>query len=159
MCGFKNYRTQLVEIVVPGVSGGNQQTKIQFTDQPYLRNKPHLWLSTYTATDVPVSPQQNAVATAANIAGAFITFYTTDVGDPTTQGEWLQLVPLCDLHQIQNATPDPFNREKFLLNGQTIIWEKSYITLSAALANTANVSFLLNVGFMAGGVNPNVPSD
>jgi hypothetical protein len=148
MCNaIKNKLTQLVEIVVPGIAGGNNTNRIQFTDQPYLRFKSILSLETYTVSDLTTSPQGNAVVTAAQLQAAYITLYTSNPDSPGDQGEWIQLLPMWNLHTLQNAANEPFERNPFLLAGQQILWEKCYINLGAPLANTANVSFLLNVGF------------
>lgn len=145
MCsGFKNKLNQLVEIVVPANS---TQQKIQFTDQPYLRSKMIYGLETYSVNDVPVSPQGNAVATAAMMSKAYLTLYTTDPDNATNQGQWIQDIPMWEFHTIQNTAADPFTRQPYLLDGQTIIWEKSFLILTSALGSGANVSFLFNVRF------------
>lgn len=143
---YKAIKTQLVEIVLQGVPApGNQQTKIQFPDQPYLRNKKIWALEIFNVGDVPVSPSQNAVISNANMIASFLTLYLTDPDNPDSTGEWVQSVPLAVMHKIQNAASDPFNRAGFIMVGQTVSWEKCYFTLAAAFANTANLSFLLNV--------------
>jgi hypothetical protein len=136
------------------LSAGSTQGQLNFAPQYYLQNKPHLMLETYTGNDQPLSPQGNTVWTLAQIQQCFVTFYTTDPGDPTTQGLWISNLPLIALHNMQNNT-DPFVREKFLLMGQCIIWEKSYIQLPASgLGNGTDISLLLNVGFQQGAVDP-----
>jgi hypothetical protein len=171
MNGFQNYRTQLIEFVVQGTGTANAQQKIQFTDQPYLRNMPMYWLSAYNADDIPVSPQQNAVISAAQMAGCFLTLYTSDPQSPglidgkadskwyDRKGEFFTQIPLIDLHNIQNADQDAFNRILFQLRGQAIYWEKSYITIGTAggLGNTDNLSFLFSVGFAYGQADPTKP--
>lgn len=152
MCGFNNKLLFLVEVVVPANS---TQQRIQFTDQPYLRNKAMFSLETYTVHDMALSPQGNALPSVAQMGSAYVTFYTSDPDNPTNQGEWIQLLPMWNLHNLQNTQNDTFEREKFLLSGQTIIWEKSYLTLSAPLGSTSNVSFLFNVGFSFKSVIPN----
>jgi hypothetical protein len=144
MCGFKNKLNTLVEIVVPANS---TQQKIQFTDQPYLRSKMIYGLETYSINDVPVSPQGNGVASTDQMSKAYLTLYTTDPDNATNQGQWIQDIPMWEFHSLQNAANDPFSREKYLLDGQTIIWEKSFIILTSALGSSANVSFLFNVRF------------
>lgn len=139
--------TQLVEIVVPGIAGGNTQQRIQFTDQPYLRFKSITGLETYSVTDLSISPQGNVVVAASVLSGAYLTLYTSNPDSPNDQGEWIQLLPMWNLHTLQNSATDPFERVPFLLAGQTILWEKSYINLAAPIMNTVNNSFLLNVSF------------
>lgn len=149
MCNsLKNRRTQLVEIVVTGVpSTGNQQQRIQFVDQPYLRYKKIYGLEMFNINDLILSPQTNPVVDEVVFNHGYLTLYTTDVDDQSQQGEWMQLIPLWKLHNLQNANGDTFERQPFLLDGQTIIWEKSYITLSAPIGNTVATSFLINVSF------------
>lgn len=139
-------KSQFVELVVQGVAGGNTQTHIQFTPQVYLQGKPTFFIKTYTANDVTTSPLGNALATVAQFKLATLTLYMSDPDDPKSFGNWVQNMPLWDMHNIQNGT-DPYSKKVFEMAGPYIIWEKSYIDLSAALANTANVSFLFNVGY------------
>jgi hypothetical protein len=145
---LKTNYCQLVELVVAGVSGGNNQLRIQFTDQPYLRFAHILKLETYDVNDLATSPTNNPVITAATLKAAYITLYTGDADNPSNQGEWIQNLPLQNLHYIQNSSNDPFERRPFLLDSQTIIWEKSYITLGTAIGNTDPISFLFNVTFV-----------
>ena len=153
----RNYRVQLVEYVIPA---GNTGATIQFTDQPYLRNKKILGLAAYNANDFPVSPLGNAVITLAQMQTCFVNFYTTDPGLPKSQGLWIQGLPLIELHQIQNASADPFQRDKFLMAEQGIYWEKTNVTLApGGLANDAPVSFMFLVMFMDAKVDPSQPSD
>lgn len=153
MCtGFKNKLNQLVEIVVPANS---TQQKIQFTDQPYLRSKMIYGLETYSANDVPTSPQGNPVASSAVMSNAFLTLYTTDPDNATNQGQWIQDVPMWEFHTLQNTENDPFIRQPYLMSGQTIIWEKSFIILTAPIGLSTNVSFLFNVRFDFGIVSTN----
>ncbi len=118
---MENRLTQLVELVVPGVSGGNSQRVINFTDQPYLRDKPILSLETYSISDLSVSPQNNDVVTMAVLKTAYLTLYTTNPDNPGSQGQWIQLQPMLDLHALQNGS-DAFRREPFMLVGQLITW-------------------------------------
>jgi len=140
--------SQLVELVVPGITGGNTQLRIQFTDQPYLRFAHILKLETYNVNDLATSPTNNVVIPASTMQAAYITLYTGDPDNPANQGEWIQNLPLQNLHYLQNVQNDPFERRPFLMDSQTIIWEKSYITLGTAIGNTDPTSFLFNVTFV-----------
>lgn len=145
MCNtLKNIRTQIVELVTPA---GNTQQRIQFTDQPYLRGMSILGLETYSINDLALSPQGNKLPTATVLKNAYITFYTTDPTNANMQGQWIQDLPMWNLHNLQNTASDPFERWPFLLAGQTILWEKSYITLVAPPGNTDPLSFIINVSF------------
>jgi hypothetical protein len=151
---MKNKFTQLVELVVP--PAGSTLRRIQFVDQPYLRGAFIYGVEAYCTDDIVTSPQGNAVITTAQMKNAYITFYTTDPlkggqNIPTSggqgSGEYIQLLPLINLHTLQNAATTPFERWPFELAGQSIIWEKTYITLGAGLGNSGNLSFLLNINF------------
>lgn len=143
----KIQKSQLIELISPGVAGGNQATKIQFNDQPYLRSKVIQSLEIITSDDMSKSPTNNTPISAAQMQTAYLTLYLNDPSNPKNVGEWLQNIPFTIMHRIQNATPSPFVRQLFELEGMVIYWEKCYITLAAPYANTANVSFLINVTF------------
>lgn len=144
-----NTNTQLVELIVPGAVGGNQQTRIQFTDQPYLRGTFTESLETYTIVDTPLSPSNIPVVTAAVLQSAYISLYITDADNPASgqKGYYIQNCPLVTLHTLQNTATDPYERLPFMLRGQQISWDKCYIQLGAAIGNTSPVSFIFNVGF------------
>lgn len=148
-----NTNTQLVELIVPGATGGNQQTRIQFVDQPYLRGTFTESLETYTITDTPLSPSNLPVITAAVMQSAYLSLFITDPDKQSSQkGYYIQNVPLVTLHTLQNSANEPFERLPFMLRGQEISWDKCYLQLGAAIGNTSPVSFLFNVGFRS---NPN----
>ena len=134
-------------MVLPGIAGGNQTTKIQFPDQPYLRNVQTLGIEILTVNDMTLSPSNRAPVSTAQMKTAYLTLYLNDVDNPQDVGEWVQNVPFALMHRVQNSTPDPFVRPVYELAGQRIYWEKCYITLPVAYANTADVSFLLQVYF------------
>ena len=147
---FRIKKSQLVELKVFGVSGGNTGTRFQFQDQPYLRFKPIMGLETVNRNDVPASPTGADVVTSSDLIKGFLTLYINDVDDPSSVGEWIQNVPMTLLKRTQDqqgGTVAPFVRQPFLLAGQTIIWDKSYVTLSSPLNNTTDLSFLFNVYF------------
>lgn len=145
---LKVKKSQLVELKVFGVAGGNTGTRFQFQDQPYLRFKSIVGLDTFNGTDVPVSPTGATVVTSTETTLAFLTLYINDVDNPSSVGEWMQNIPLVLMHRVeQPATGNVFVFDPFLLCGQTIIWDKSYVTLSSPLNNTADKSFLFNVYF------------
>ncbi len=145
---FKYKNTWLIEIPVFGVTGGSTQTRVQFQDQQYLHGTFTNSLETYTISDITKSPNGNDLIDAATLKKAYLTLY---INDPSLNngrgGENIQLLPLVDLHRLQNSNNDPFVRQPFLMNGQVISWDKCYITLTSPIANTTNVSFLINVGF------------
>jgi hypothetical protein len=147
---FRVKKSQLVELKVFGVSGGNTGTRFQFQDQPYLRFKPITGLETFNVVDIPLSPTGATVVSAAQLITGYLTLYVNDVDDPSSVGEWIQNVPLTILKRTQDQTAGviaPFVRQPFLMAGQTILWDKSYVTLTSALSNTTDLSFLFNVYF------------
>ena len=141
-------KSQLIEIVLPGVATtGNQATKIQFPDQPYLRFKKIQGIETLSNNDMTLSPTNKTPLSTAQIKTCYLTLYLNDPANPANVGEWIQNVPFTILHRIQNSANDPFVRSMFHLDNQVIYWEKCYITLPVAFANTNDVSFLLQVYF------------
>jgi len=140
-------KSNLVELKIFGISGGNTGTNFQFQDQPYLRNKKIYGIESFVATEVPISPTGAAVVSGAEYITGFLTLYTNDIKDPKSIGEWLQNIPLVVLHRVQNSVVTAFVRIPYVMVGQTIIWDKSYIRLTTALNNTVDKSFLFNVYF------------
>lgn len=150
-----NYNTDLIEFVINGVSGGNNQTRIQLTDQQNLWDVFTYSLEAYNANDISISPQGNAVIPAANFQQAYLILYVNDSTiDPTTgkslkgQGNYINNIPLSNLHTLQNASTDPFERAPFWMDAQNIVWGKSYLVLGSAIGNADNVSVLLNVNYL-----------
>ena len=144
---MQNKNTFLVEALMYGQSGGNQQTRLQLLDQPYLRGAQTWSIETFNVNDIPVSPAGNALIPAAALKGAFLTLYITDASNVMSKGEYINQIPLSCLKTLQNSANDPFERQPFQLIGQVISWDKCYITLGAPIGNTVNNSFLFNVGF------------
>lgn len=154
----KIFKCQLVELVLSGLTSGNPSTKLQFLDQPYLRNKKIFGIELITKKDMSgnTSPTGKQIfdISAASITGgsAYLTLYLNDVLNPNNVGEWIQNVPFPRLHTIQQipastAAGDPFSMRPFDMAGQTIYWEKCYVTFPAPILNTADLSILLNVYF------------
>lgn len=144
----KVFKSQLIEVVLPGVAGGNQSTKIQFPDQPYLRYKQITGIEVVTSDDMSASPAGKTPISPAQMKTSYLTLYLNDEANAKNVGEWIQNVPFSLLHRVQSgATPAPFVRQQYELMGQVIYWEKCYITIPTAFANVTDVSFLFNVYF------------
>jgi len=143
----KVFKSQLVEVIQPGIAGGNTATKIQFNDQPYLRNKQITGIEILNGNDMTTSPTGKTPITTSQMKLSYLTLYLNDVNNPQNVGEWIQQVPFTLMHRIQNASTDPFVRQMYELMGHVIYWEKCYISLATSLNNTTDVSFLLNVYF------------
>lgn len=143
----KVFKSQLIEVVLPGIAGGNQSTKVQFPDQPYLRYKGITGIEVINNGDMTLSPSGKTPVSNAQMRTSYLTLYLNEVDNPKNTGEWIQNVPFTLLHRVQNAATDPFARQAYELQGQVIYWEKCYITFPVAFANTADISFLFNVYF------------
>lgn len=143
---------QAVEIVLPA---GTTAQKFNFNDLPYLRPDAAniVAIEAYTATSLTNSPiSNNALATIAQMKTASLTLYggieNPETGQKVKQGnQIIQQVPVLRLNNIQNATPDPFSRNIFLLNSMVVDWTKSYIELTAAPGNANAASFVFGVYF------------
>lgn len=144
---MKVFKSQLVELKIFGIAGGNTGTNFQFQDQPYLRGRKIYGLESFQVNEVPVSPTGAQVVSGADYIKGYLTLYTNDIKDPKSVGEWIQNVPMVILHRVQNGTPTAFVRIPYVLAGQTIIWDKSYIRLTSPLLNTTDHSFIFNVYF------------
>lgn len=144
----KVYKSQLVEIVLAGVAGGNQSTRLQFLDQPYLRGKHITGIELITSNDMNghTSPTGRTIYNLQDYS-AYVTFYLNDVQQPQNVGEWIQNVPLTLLHRSQNSQNDTFVRKAYELAEQVIYWEKCFFTFPIPFANATDISFLLNVYF------------
>jgi hypothetical protein len=140
-------KSQLVELKIFGIATGNTGTNFQFQDQPYLRNRKIFGLESFVDTEVPVSTTGADIVTGSEFITGFLTLFTTDVNNPNSLGEWIQNVPLVCLHRVQNSVLTPFVRVPYILQGQTIVWDKSFVRLTTALGNTTDKSFIFNVYF------------
>jgi len=136
---FKSQKYELVELVVTGVaSTGQTQTRWNFPDLPKLRYTALQAISLFTANSVTLSPLQNSLLPIGVIQKSFLVLYANDRTD-------LYRIPLVEMNRVQNASNDPFVRGMFEFNNQKVTWDKSYIEIASAPANTTNQSFLLGV--------------
>lgn len=140
-------KSQLVELKIYGIASGNTGTNFQFQDQPYLRNKKIFGLESFVNVEVPISPTGASVVTTDQYYKGYLTLYTNDVKNPSSLGEWIQNVPMTVLHRVQNNVATAFVRIPYVLAGQTIVWDKSYVRLTSAFNNTTDISFIFNVYF------------
>lgn len=143
---YKAVKTQLIELVI--TPSGATQTQLNFPNQNYLNSKKVFSLETYSIEDLAKSPTNNAVASVAVLRNAYLTLYFEDPNGVDGQGQWIQLLPMWDLHRLNYAAATgSYTRDLFEMCGQKVIWEKCFITLAVPMGNAANVSFLLNVGY------------
>lgn len=139
-------KSQLIEVVFPA---GSTATKVQLQDFPYLRGKQIIGIETFTVTDVSVSPTGKPVMPWSVLIKSFLTLYLNDLQNPNNVGEWIQNVPMADLHRVQNGSNEPFVRKMFDMVGQVVYWEKCYISIGSVVTPSlgADTSFLFNVYF------------
>lgn len=137
---------EYVELIIPGVSGGNTQTTFSFEDQPQIRNVPIYSIVAYASDSVNLSPLTGTnVIDEGQMMQTFLTLYTTD---PTTQEQknGIDRIPLIELNYIRTGgTPNVIYMPEMV--GQTITWPKSFITLPVAYGNETNLCVLLGIRY------------
>ena len=70
---------EYVELLIPGVAGGNTQSTFNFPDEPQIRNVPILSITVYTINATPVSMLTGtALASVAQMQACALTLYTTN---------------------------------------------------------------------------------
>src|SRR5271170_7191047 len=95
-------RFELIELNIPAASTG---TKFNFVDQPQLRTDTEMdnciqGIEVYDVTDVPLSPNNIAVVSAASAKNTFLVLYVDGQ-------ESIYRIPFFQLHRIANLT-DPY---------------------------------------------------
>jgi hypothetical protein len=135
-------RYEMIETVIPAAATA---TRFNFNDQPQLRTDQNAdvivqGLEVYTVADVPLSPNNNTVITAALLKQTYLVLYVN--GE-----ESLYRIPLVKLHTINNFA-DAFNNAESdtpRFDNLLIDWTKSYLFTPAAYGNGALFSILLGV--------------
>ena len=129
-------RFEAVEISVPS---GSTLTRFYFPDLPNLRNAKISAIQVYTAGSITATPLTGSTpVTTADLKKSFLTLYQGDQ-------QLIYSLPLISLNNmVTGATPDPYTFELPAINGLTISWTKSYISLPSALATT-NVAYSFGV--------------
>lgn len=135
---FKSIKYELVELVVPGVAGGQTGTRFSFPDLPKLRYTALQAITIFTPGTITTSPIANPIFAISVFKTAYLTLYANERQD-------LYRIPLLELNRIQNSAVDPFVRSLFEFNNPKVTWDKSYIELGSAPGNTVNTSFLFGV--------------
>lgn len=141
---LKAAKYELVELLVPGVaSTGQTQTQWNFPDLPKLRYTSLMAVETWGVDTLTVSPNNVALPTAAILQKSYIVFYSNERQD-------LFRIPLISMARTQATTgaSTPFVRALMEFQGQKITWDKSYIQISSAPANTSNFSFCFGVYYI-----------
>ena len=129
-------RFEAVEIAVPT---GSTLTRFYFPDLPNLRNAKITAIQVYTAGTITATPLTGSTpVTTADLKKSFLTLYEGDL-------QLVYNVPMLNFNNmVTGATPDPYTFELPAVNGITISWVKSYVTLPSALATT-NVAYSFGV--------------
>lgn len=136
-------RFELIEQQIPATSTA---TRFQFNDQPQLRSDQDQdviiqGLRVWNIVDVPLSPNNVAVVSAANLAQTYVVFYID--GE-----ESILKLPLTDLHNVNNFA-SPFTAQTDLPNkfeNLQIDWTKSYLFTPTAYNAGANATFSFLLG-------------
>ena len=137
---FKAKKFEFVEVVIPGVAGGATGTIFNFPDLPKLRYTSLLAMSIYSPNNITLTPAGNTPVTLAIIQKSFLVLYADDRQD-------LYRIPLTDLNRTQAST-DPFVRQLYEFSGQQVTWDKCYVQLGSAPANTTNLSFCFGIHYV-----------
>jgi len=139
---FKTSKYELVELTVAGVaSTGNTGTQFSFPDLPKLRYTNLQAMETFAVDTVTVSPNNIALPSAAIIQKSYLVLYANERQD-------IYRVPLVSLIRTQatNNASAPFVRALYeFAPGTQVTWDKCFIQLASAPANTTNISYVFGV--------------
>lgn len=138
---FKALKYEYVEILLPGVaSTGQTGTKWNFPDLPKLRYTSLQALEIYTPNAMSTTVSGKTPVTLAILQKSYLVLYADDRQD-------LYRIPLIVLNRIQAST-DPFIRPLYEFAGQKVTWDKSYIEIGSAPANTSDLSFAIGIYYV-----------
>jgi hypothetical protein len=100
-------------------------------------------MESFGVDTMTVSPNNVATATAAILQKSYLVLYANERQD-------LYRIPLVSLVRTQATTSasTPFVRGLFEFQGQKVTWDKSFIQIASAPANTANFSFIFGVYYI-----------
>jgi hypothetical protein len=128
-------RFEYLEIPVPS---GSTLTRFQFPDAPQLRNAKITAIQIYTAGSITATALTGSTpVTTADMKKSFLTLYQGDQ-------QLIYSLPMISLNSIVNSAADPYVLELPSVNGLTISWTKSYVSLPTALATT-NVAYSFGI--------------
>jgi hypothetical protein len=122
-------RFEAVEIPVPS---GSTLTRFYFNDLPNLRNAKITSIVVYTTDTISATPLSGATpVTIADLKKSFLTLYEGDL-------QLIYNIPMLSFNNFaQNATTSAaYVFQVPDVDGITISWVKSYVTLPTALATT-----------------------
>jgi hypothetical protein len=121
-------RFEAVEIAVPS---GSTLTRFYFPDLPNLRNAKITGIQIYTAGTITATPLTGSTpVTTADLKKSFLTLYEGDL-------QLVYNVPMLTMNNMVNSAADPYTFELPTINGITISWVKSYVSLPTALSTTS----------------------
>jgi len=125
---MKVQRFEAVEISVPS---GSVLTQFNFPDLPNLRSARIDRIVFYTAGTISATPLTGSTpVTTADMKKSFVTLYEGDL-------QLLYRVPILEFNNIVNSATDPYQNDPLDINGITISWTKSFISLPSALSTTS----------------------
>ena len=120
-------RFEAVEIAVPS---GSTLTRFYFPDLPNLRNARITNIAIYTAGTITATPLTGSTpVTTADLKKTSLTLYEGDL-------QLVYNIPILSFNSIVNSAADPYQFELPSVNGMTVSWVKSYVSLPTALATT-----------------------
>lgn len=138
---FKATKFEFVEIFVQGIAGGQTQTLFNFPDLPKLRYTSLLSMCVYTAGTITATPSNYAPVSTAILQKSYLVLYANDRQD-------LYRIPLLEMNRFQNSANDPFVRQMYEFQGQKVTWDKSFIQIANAPANTTNMAFAFGIYYV-----------
>ena len=117
-------RLERFEAVEIPVSSGSTLTRWYFNDLPNLRNAKITAIQIYTAGTISATPLTGSTpVTTADMKKSFLTLYQGDL-------QLVYNVPMLTLNNMVNSAADPYTFELPAVNGITVSWIKSYVSLS-----------------------------
>jgi hypothetical protein len=124
---MKVARFESVEIAVPS---GSTLTRFPFPDLSNLRNSKIDRIVFYTAGTISATPLTGSTpVTTADMKKSFVTLYEGDL-------QLIYAMPILEFNNIVNSATDPYQNDPLDIDGITISWTKSYISLPSALSTT-----------------------
>jgi len=135
---FKVDKFEFVELIVPGVAGGQTGTRFSFPDLPKLRYVTTQAIQCYISTGVVnTSPSgyQN-LADTTTFESAFLSLNVNERQD-------IWRVPLRALNNIDSNGVTQYGMWE--LKGSQIVWDKSYVEFGIAPGNTATQGIFFGV--------------
>jgi hypothetical protein len=148
-----NYRANLyyeyVELLIPGVpTTGSTQANFAFEDQALIRTNPIYSICCYMPDLMPYGPKTGTPLLP--LALMKTCFLLLNQNDPVTgvNKNGIDLMPLCELNYINDGT-SPYVWQQPMFGGQTIIWDKSWVTQRnpGGLGTTTNYVIVFGVRF------------